>query len=223
MVVTSFTVNLYGFLFIHMKHYTVYKITNKINGKIYIGIHITDDIDDGYMGSGSILKKAQQKYGIENFEKDYLHIFDSADEMFEMESKLVNESFVSRNDTYNIRQGGIGSWDFVNKNQLNNSGGQRYWYKNKIIKNPEYIETHSKKILKGQLDVGFKFDTFTGKTHTEESKRKIGLANSENQTGNRNSQYDTMWIYNETLKENKKIRKNEPIPIGWVRGRKMKF
>jgi hypothetical protein len=223
MVVTSFTVNLYGFLFIHMKHYTVYKITNKINGKIYIGIHITDDIDDGYMGSGSILKKAQQKYGIENFEKDYLHIFDSADEMFEMESKLVNESFVSRNDTYNIRQGGIGSWDFVNKNQLNNSVGQRYWYKNKIIKNPEYIETHSKKILKGQLDVGFKFDTFTGKTHTEESKRKIGLANSENQTGNRNSQYDTMWIYNETLKENKKIRKNEPIPIGWVRGRKMKF
>jgi hypothetical protein len=64
---------------------------------------------------------------------------------------------------------------------------------------------------------------FIGKIHTEESKRKIGLANSENQTGNRNSQYGTMWIYNETLKETKKIRKNEPIPIGWVCGRKMKF
>ena len=40
------------------KHNVVYQITNLINGKIYIGVHSTDDINDGYMGSGDLIKMA---------------------------------------------------------------------------------------------------------------------------------------------------------------------
>ena len=47
-----------------MKH-IIYKITNKINDRIYIGAHSTDDINDSYMGSGKAIKAAQRKYGIE--------------------------------------------------------------------------------------------------------------------------------------------------------------
>jgi len=96
--------------------YTVYKIKNIINGKIYIGIHKTTNLEDGYMGSGNNIISSIKKYGSENFKKEYLMIFDNTEEMFKMESELVNEKFINDKNTYNILKGGLGSWDFANKN-----------------------------------------------------------------------------------------------------------
>ena len=88
------------------KYNYLYKITNKINHKIYIGVHSTDNLNDGYMGSGVILKLAKEKYGEENFEKEILEFFDSSKEMLEAEAKVVNNEFRNRKDTYNIALGG---------------------------------------------------------------------------------------------------------------------
>ena len=41
-----------------MKYYTIYSVTNNINGKIYIGKHQTKNIEDGYMGSGRLIREA---------------------------------------------------------------------------------------------------------------------------------------------------------------------
>lgn len=65
------------------KYYLVYQITNLINEKIYIGRHITNKIDDGYLGSGHQIQKAVEKYGRENFKKEILFVFDNMEEMVE--------------------------------------------------------------------------------------------------------------------------------------------
>jgi len=88
------------------KHYLVYKITNNINGKIYIGIHVTNNINDGYMGSGTYLKNSQKKYGRGNFTKEIICDYDSFEEMNNKEIELVNEEFIKRDDNYNMCVGG---------------------------------------------------------------------------------------------------------------------
>lgn len=49
------------------KYNFVYVTVNKINGHYYKGKHSTDNIDDGYLGSGCILQRAIKKYGKHNF------------------------------------------------------------------------------------------------------------------------------------------------------------
>lgn len=98
-----------------MKYYTIYKTVNKINGKIYVGKHQCDDPYDDYIGSGTLLIRAIEKYGIENFEKTVLYIFDNAEDMNQKEIEIINEEFILREDTYNIGLGGQGGKLLINK------------------------------------------------------------------------------------------------------------
>lgn len=90
-----------------MYHF-IYKTTNLINGKIYIGAHSTDNINDSYLGSGSILHKAITKYGRESFQREIIHFCETPDELYQLESEIVNEEFIARDDVYNVTLGGGG-------------------------------------------------------------------------------------------------------------------
>lgn len=91
-------------------YYTIYKITNTINEMFYIGKHETNCLEDDYMGSGTYLRRAIEKYGRENFAKEVLYNFETKEEMDNKEVEIVNEEFVGRGDTYNLTLGGEGSW-----------------------------------------------------------------------------------------------------------------
>ena len=86
----------------------IYEITNNVNGKTYIGQHTTDNENDGYMGSGVILKQAQSKYGIKNFSKKILCYCDNQDELNEKEIELIKNNRAKGKAEYNIADGGGG-------------------------------------------------------------------------------------------------------------------
>jgi hypothetical protein len=88
-------------------YYIIYKTTNLITAQEYIGCHITDNLNDGYLGSGKYLKRAVRLYGKENFKKEIIEYCSSREEMADAESAYVTEEYVSRSDTYNLQTGGL--------------------------------------------------------------------------------------------------------------------
>ena len=205
------------------RYYLVYKITNLINNKIYIGVHKTNNKNDSYMGSGKGIKTAIRKYGLSNFKKTIIRECSNSEEMFNLESELVTSKFVSKNYTYNQKIGGHGGFDHIDytdpdmleKWKASGRKSQKLT-KEKIARkrseDPEYNKLYLASMNK-----------FAGKKHSQLTKEKIGKANSIKQKGSKNSQFGTCWIMNLSLKLNKKIPKSDLdsfINFGWIKGRK---
>lgn len=89
-----------------VKHYIIYKITNQINGRYYIGRHATNNVNDSYMGSGIGIKNAIAKYGLENFTKEVIAEADNADALWDLEKEIVNKDVVKDPMSYNMSYGG---------------------------------------------------------------------------------------------------------------------
>lgn len=88
------------------KYHYFYKIEDITNGKFYYGIHSTNNLDDGYMGSGSRLQTAYRLYGKENFKKTILKFFETREMASIYESEMVTEECVKDLNCYNLKIGG---------------------------------------------------------------------------------------------------------------------
>lgn len=204
-------------------YYTIYKTTNIINGKFYIGKHQTKDLNDGYIGSGRLLKQAISKYGIDNFHTEILHICKDVKHMNLLEKILV---VPDAETNYNLCPGGHGGFGYINKNDYGDKSkaGKLGFIKFEQIMLNKHGPKWRSVINKGRdishLDKYRRTDAFLGKKHTEETKKKIGQSNSFHQAGTKNSQYGTCWITNGV--ENKKIKKEDLdswIELGYSKGR----
>lgn len=103
--------------------FILYKTTNLINGKTYIGIHKTNNLDDGYLGSGFALTEALEKYGKDNFKREILEFCDSYDELIELEKVYVDIDWVKNKSNYNLKTGGqsVGILSDESKNNIRNT------------------------------------------------------------------------------------------------------
>jgi len=206
-----------------LMYYLIYKTTNNITGKFYIGTHKTNNKNDSYMGSGKYLNYAIMKYGIENFTKEILFEYDNPEEMFIKEAEIVDEDFLASENTYNLKKGGHGGFDYIN------SSGKRFIHTPTVEMNKLAV-SRLKNICSDKNSEEYKNFCktrntipsygFKGKSHTEDTKEKLSLSLKGKLIGNLNSQYGTMWITNGVV--NKKIQKDSIIPLGWNKGRKLK-
>jgi hypothetical protein len=205
------------------KYHFIYKTTNLLNDKYYVGMHSTSNMKDGYLGSGKRLRYSIRKYGVEHFKLDILEWFDSREALVEREIQLVNEDLLKDEMCLNLRIGGIGG--FISKeNQYKRSVAGGAVHKDRLKTDNEYYIKHCKTfdiIRKQYIESGkHDFATFLNKTHSTETKIKMSNSHKGNGGGSENSQFGTCWITNGN--ENKKIYKGDLIPIGYTFGRIMK-
>ena len=202
--------------------YYLYEIRNNLNGKIYVGVHKTKDMNDGYMGSGKVILRAIEKHGIENFTKVIRETFEDSMSMYAREKEVVTDEFLLREDTYNLRRGGHGGFDYINKIGKNKNG--RLSKEDRIKSGKITGALNAAKWKEFPLSHP---GVFTPKFNKEMSDRARSVAANNkriqtykeigHQQGKKHSQFGTMWITNGV--ENKKIKKSEPIPKGWRKGR----
>ena len=152
----------------------IYKITNLINDKIYIGLS-TKLVEEStkYYGSGKLIKEAIKKYGKENFRKEILerdiecHDLLKDREIYWIE---IFKSYVSH-DNYNLTLGGQGTFGRIfsnesikkiSENHADVSGSN----------NPMYGKHHSA-LAKAKIS-----KVHRGKKISEETRAKISYASS---------------------------------------------
>lgn len=223
-------------------YYFIYKTTNKINGKYYIGMHKTDNLEDGYLGSGTHFKRALEKYGRENFEREILEYCNSDEEMHLVEARYITEEVVNDKNSYNLKLGGDGGWDYINSHHLGAKNTKKASARFlELLKNDEeFYKFWHEKLAKAKNTESFKQNMsnslkerwknyghpWTGRRHKENTKKKIGEANSKAQKGTGNSQYGTCWVSNILIKKSIKIKKEflyDYIAEGWIKKRIIKW
>ena len=179
-----------------MIYYQIYNTVNKINSKNYIGLHKCESKEkDDYIGSGELLYRAIEKYGIDNFEKTILEVCETLEQVSFLEKLYIKFYRLSGKCKYNIHDGGFGGWDYVNKNGLNRyksddarknmskaRKGKEPWNKGKSgiyseetlhkirMANTGKKQSEETKEKRRMLMQGNKYNL--GKTRSEEDKRK---------------------------------------------------
>lgn len=224
----------------------IYKTTNLINGKIYIGQHI-GKVFDSYLGSGSYFLNAVKKYGKENFKREILRYCYSQHELDIWEMVMIRKyNATDKNIGYNILPGtanefGSGSPAKLPRvrKKMSEAMSKRLesgWRPLHYLKEKDY-EEHSKFMKEyykthEPWNKGKKMDDITkhpmyGKHHSEESRKKMKEHHADfsgknnpmygvRLMGKDNPAFGKMWITNGV--DNLYIKKDEPIPQGYYKG-----
>lgn len=207
----------------HNYHY-IYKITRD-DGKYYIGIHSTRNLEDGYLGSGKLITRSIKKHGVERHKKEILEFLPSRATLKERERQLVNEDTVADPKCLNIQLGGIGGFSSKEHQLKAQASGCRKGGAASKLKQKGWFDPKAKAkrvaTKKRKFEEGLLVGSFTGQKHTNESKQKIAAA-GRLRVGDKNNQFGTCWITKGDDKPIKipKDKLSEYLLLGYHKGRK---
>ena len=212
------------------QYHFIYKITNTKNLKYYIGMHSTNDLNDGYFGTGKRIRNSVRKHGKDAHLMEILEFFDERRSLVEREKELINENLLNDPLCLNLSLGGSGgctpgiTWRSETQRELNKRGYERlrYLWENDsewADKTRNNMSISRKKVYEKN---GPWLPNWKDKKHKPETIQKMKEAD---RTGIKNSQFGTCWITNGF--ENKKIKKDDlekflSKNFGWKKGRKQK-
>lgn len=184
-------------------HHYIYKTTCQMTGKFYVGMHSTNNLDDGYLGSGKILGYSRKKHGDENHKKEILEFCTSREALKLREKEIVNEKLLADPLNINLKYGGEGGWGDPHLQSLR---GKKGGIKGNAtmaqlrVTDPNWAFLNARHIsdgLRAAYIDGSRTVTvpnWTGRNHRAETKRKIGDVNKMRSVGKGNSQFGTCWI-----------------------------
>ena len=220
------------------KYHYIYKTTCKVTGKFYVGMHSTDNLDDGYLGSGKILGYSRKKYGDENHTREILEMLPSREALKAREKEIVNEALLADSLNINLKYGGDGGWDHIKtlpgyKKQLELAGknggfsNQHLWSqqtKQRVSKKQSTAGKITMQTLhtnrKDEMRIFLNNATCAAKKPSAIEKRKKTFAERKHSVGERNSQFGTCWVTNGTPIKIKKEQLDKYLSNGYYRGRK---
>jgi len=192
-------------------------------------MHSTNNLEDGYMGSGKRLRASIRKHGEDNHTKEIIAFYDTRELLAEAEKEVITDDMVDDKNCMNLMGGGNGGFISDEQQRYRSECGGKALHE-KMRTDKEFRELQGEKLSKSvkQAHVEGKMKTWkdnydwTGKSHSEETKRKMSDTNKGKGTGEANSQYGTCWITKDG--SNKKVKKSEldvHITQGWEKGRKI--
>ena len=220
------------------KFHYIYKITrNDGSGKYYIGMHSTDDLDDGYFGSGQLLWKSIKKHGKEKHSKEILQFLPNRKELKSRERELVNEEIVNDPLCMNLQLGGGGGFSSEEQRSAFFKAASDKeariravkTIRQKIEEDKFYAETFAANRKKScalahsavkNRDQVLERACCAAARHLSKEKRKATLAALKHMQGEKNSQFGTCWVIN-GLKPIKIMKEelDEYLMNGYRRGR----
>jgi group I intron endonuclease len=183
-------------------------------------MHSTDNLNDGYIGSGKKLWRYIKKYGKDAFVFEILEFFPDRKSLASREKEMVNEQTITDKMCLNIATGGNGGFSSEKHRKKFLSAAKSA--REKMWKDPNHRKFITEKLLQYTIENHKKGlypppPNWLGKKHKEESKMKISNSMSGKGLSETNSQYGTKWITDGNT--SRKIQSNMELPIGWRYGR----
>jgi hypothetical protein len=204
------------------KYHYIYKTTNTLSGRYYIGMHSTDDLNDGYLGSGTLLRRSINKHGKENHSIEILEYLNSREELAAREREIVSLQEIAKKECMNLKVGGDGGFTLEQARNGGKLSGARH--AEKMKNDPEFKKRISEGVGRASKErflqdrvnyplVKHRAD-WTGRNHSQESIAKMQEVKKGHGKGSENSQYgkprseETKQKIRESLKKTRELKNN---------------